>query len=121
MNRQDTAAVFAALGDPVRQRLLDLLAAGPGTASQLHPAVGVTRQAVAQQLAVLQGAGLVSRQRQGREVLFAVVPAGLEPAREHLDRMGAAWEGRLAAIKRAAEDDAAGRGLGQERTQDQRP
>ncbi|WP_372699930.1 ArsR/SmtB family transcription factor [Arthrobacter sp. JSM 101049] len=110
MSGPGAAAVFAALGDPVRQRLLDLLAAGPATASQLHPAVGITRQAVAQQLAVLQDAGLVSRQRHGREVRFAVVPAGLAPAREHLDRLGAAWEDHLAAIKRAAEGYAAGAG-----------
>lgn len=107
-------AVFAALGDPVRQRLLDLLAAGPATASRLHPAVGITRQAVAQQLGVLEEAGLVSRQRHGREVLFAVVPAGLAPARDHLDRLGAQWEGRLAAVKRAAEDGAEGDGAGRE-------
>lgn len=114
MSGPGAAAVLAALGDPVRQRLLDLLAAGPATASQLHPAVGITRQAVAQQLGVLEGAGLVCRQRHGREVLFAVVPAGLVPARDHLESLGAQWEGRLAALKRAAEEGAAVDGAAEE-------
>ena len=53
--------LWAAIGDPTRRRVLDLLlTGGPGTASGLSRELPVTRQAVAKHLAVLERAGLVS-------------------------------------------------------------
>src|SRR6266481_5735993 len=68
-------AVFAALADPTRRRVLRLVAErGPASATLLERDLPVTRQAIVKHLAVLNRAGLVSAQRTGQEVRYALVP-----------------------------------------------
>jgi len=88
--------VFAALADPRRRELLELLARTPGcSASSLAASLPVSRQAVAQHLAVLEDCRLVSRRRAGREVLFSVQPEGLDAAAQWLTGRAAGWRERL--------------------------
>jgi ArsR family transcriptional regulator, cadmium/lead-responsive transcriptional repressor len=97
---------WAAVADPTRRRLLDvLLARGEATATTLAEELPVTRQAVAKQLAVLDRAGLVEATRRGREVRYAVRPEQLDAATRSMARVAAQWEKRLAAIKRLAESE----------------
>lgn len=63
----------------------------------------VTRQAIAKHLAVLQDVGLVESARVGRELRYRVLGSQLSETARSLDRIGAEWERRLAAIKRIAE------------------
>ena len=96
--------VWAAVADPTRRRLLDvLLAHGEATATTLAGELPVTRQAVAKHLAVLERAGLVEGRRQGREVRYAVRPERLDAATRWLAEVAAQWDQRLATIKRLAE------------------
>jgi DNA-binding transcriptional ArsR family regulator len=96
--------LWAAVADPTRRRLLDvLLAQGEATATSLAHELPVTRQAIAKQLAVLDRAGLVERGRQGREVRYVVRPQGLDLAARSLAQAAARWDARLLAIKRIAE------------------
>ena len=100
----DVDALWAAVADPTRRRLLDaLLAQGGGTATTLARELPVTRQAVAKHLAVLDRAGLVEGGRQGREVRYVVRPQGLDLAARSMARVAAQWDRRLMAIKRIAE------------------
>ncbi|MGG1576205.1 ArsR/SmtB family transcription factor, partial [Fictibacillus sp. NRS-1165] len=63
--------VLIALADPTRRQLLTLIAArGKASATALAATVTVSRQAVVKHLTVLNGAGLVKKDRIGREVLF---------------------------------------------------
>jgi DNA-binding transcriptional ArsR family regulator len=97
--------VFAALADPTRRRVLDLigeLAAG-ASASALAARLPVTRQAVTQHLAVLEESGLVTRTRRGREVVYAIRPDELISAAEWLSARAGLWRDRLAAVKAEAE------------------
>jgi DNA-binding transcriptional ArsR family regulator len=88
--------VFAALADPRRRELLELLGQTPGSsASSLAARLPVSRQAVAQHLAVLEDSCLVSRCRAGREVLFSVRPEGLAAIAEWLTGRAALWRDRL--------------------------
>jgi len=97
--------VFAALADPTRWRVLTLLAErGDGTATTLAGELPVSRPAVIKHLAVLDRAGLVESRRRGREVRFTVRPDGLDAAARDLADLAAAWDARLAAIKRMAEE-----------------
>jgi ArsR family transcriptional regulator, cadmium/lead-responsive transcriptional repressor len=97
-------ALWAAVGDPTRRRLLDaLLTLGEATATTLSGELPVTRQAVAKHLAVLARTGLVDGRRDGREVLYAVRPTRLDEVSQAMTRVAAGWEDRLAAIKRLAE------------------
>jgi DNA-binding transcriptional ArsR family regulator len=63
----------------------------------------VSRQAVVKHLQVLEAAGLVQAARAGREVLYSVRPEPLDASARWLAELSAAWDRRLAAIKRAAE------------------
>jgi DNA-binding transcriptional ArsR family regulator len=96
--------LFAALADPTRQQLLDILAArGGATASTLAVGLPISRQAVVKHLAILERAGLIVGQRRGREVRYSVRPARLAAAARWLDDRAAFWDAHLAAIKRLAE------------------
>lgn len=100
----DTDSVLAALADPTRRRLLDLLAArGEVTATTLAEGLPVSRQAVVKHLAVLDAAGLVSGSRVGREVRYTVRPVALEATARWMASLAADWDRRLANIKRVAE------------------
>jgi len=103
----DIDELWAAVADPTRRRVLDvLLAQGHATATTLARELPVTRQAVAKHLAVLDRAGLVHGARQGREVRYAVRPEQLDLAARSLARVAAQWDDRLLAIKRLAESAA---------------
>jgi DNA-binding transcriptional ArsR family regulator len=96
--------LWSAIGDPSRRRVLDLLVShGEVSASWLAERVPFSRQAVSKHLVVLEAAGLVSRRKQGREVLYQVEAGRLEQASTAMADLAAQWDGRLAAIKRLAE------------------
>jgi DNA-binding transcriptional ArsR family regulator len=98
-------AVFAALADPTRWRLLGTLAQqGEGTATTLAAQLPVSRPAVIKHLGVLDRAGLVTHQRAGREVRYRVEPARLEATARQIAAVAAAWDRRLAALKALAEE-----------------
>ncbi|WP_138902135.1 ArsR/SmtB family transcription factor [Streptomyces albidochromogenes] len=97
-------SVLAALADPTRRRLLDLLAAhGEATATTLAERLPVSRQAVVKHLAHLDAAGLVAGHRVGREVRYAVRPAALDATARWMAALAADWDRRLATVKRVAE------------------
>ncbi|MEU5190128.1 metalloregulator ArsR/SmtB family transcription factor [Streptomyces klenkii] len=96
--------VLAALADPTRRQLLELLAAkGEATATTLAQHLPVSRQAVVKHLAVLDAAGLVTSGRIGREVRYTVRPAALDATAQWMASLAADWDRRLARIKRIAE------------------
>ena len=96
--------LWAALGDPTRRQVLDLLLAdGPHTSTSLSGRLPVTRQAVAKHLLVLDRAGLVRSDEVGRERRFRVDERQLARAAAQLQSVGAAWDARLSRIKRLAE------------------
>ncbi|MET8536465.1 metalloregulator ArsR/SmtB family transcription factor [Streptomyces sp. NPDC005065] len=97
-------SVLAALADPTRRQLLELLAAqDEATATTLAARLPVSRQAVVKHLAVLDAAGLVSSSRVGREVRYTVRPAALDATARWMASLAADWDRRLTKIKRVAE------------------
>jgi len=96
--------VFAALADPTRWRLLETLAGrGEASATTLAGDMPVSRPAVIKHLTVLDRAGLVARQRVGREVRFAVRTEPLDATARWMASLASEWDTRLAALKRLAE------------------
>ena len=78
---------FAALADPARLRLVSLLATAAGgavCACDLVEPLGRSQPTVSHHLKVLADAGLVTSERRGRNVWYAVVPAALEALRTAL-------------------------------------
>jgi DNA-binding transcriptional ArsR family regulator len=77
--RHDTDALFKALADPSRRKLLDLLHAHDGRSlTELCEHLEMTRQGVTQHLDVLQAANLVVTVRRGREKLHFLNPVPLQ-------------------------------------------
>ena len=94
-------AVFSALADERRRSLLEVLAErGSATATELAAGLPVTRQAVAKHLASLGEAGLVAVTRSGREARYRLTPEPLDDAVAWIERVGASWDERLAALER---------------------
>jgi DNA-binding transcriptional ArsR family regulator len=83
-------SVFQAIASPTRRALLDALATGESTVTELVARLEVTQSAVSQQLAILRSAGLVSERSAGRFRHYRLDP---EPLREV-----AAWMGRYRAL-----------------------
>lgn len=88
-------AVFGALADPMRRRLLAAIAAHPATATELASTLPITRQAVAKHLGSLSEAGLLARERAGRDVRYHVTPAPLSSAVTWMAEVGGQWDQRL--------------------------
>lgn len=96
--------LWAALGDPMRLRLLNLLLErDEATASALATTLPITRQGVAKHLTVLERAGLVKARRVGRELRYTVRDDRLDQARRQMAQIASRWDKRLAAIKQIAE------------------
>ena len=104
MSAQVDDELWSAIADPSRRQVLDLLVSnGEASASWLAGRVPFTRQAVSKHLVVLERAGLISRRKQGREVLYQVEAGRLDQAAGAMAELAAQWDRRLAAIKRLAE------------------
>ena len=100
MTLESPDAVFAALADPTRRRVLRLVAeAGPMSATRLERELPVTRQAIVKHLVVLNRAGLVSGRREGQEVRYTLVPERLSVAAAWIAELGARWDARLERLR----------------------
>jgi DNA-binding transcriptional ArsR family regulator len=96
----DQDAVFQALADPTRRRLLRTLSmAGPSTLTELTAGVPMSRQAVSKHLALLQDAGLVVGRGEVRGRRYELSPAPLADAMGWIADVGADWDERLARLK----------------------
>lgn len=99
--------VFFALGDGTRLAVVKrLVAAGALSATALSDGAEVTRQAIVKHLRVLEGAGLVTHDRRGREVLYALEARRLDEARAFLEAASARWDRAIERLRRLVETPA---------------
>jgi DNA-binding transcriptional ArsR family regulator len=104
MPAQADDELWSAIAEPSRRQVLDLLVShGEVSASWLAGRVPFSRQAVSKHLVVLERSGLISRRKQGREVLYQVEASRLDQAARAMARLAAQWDRRLSMIKRLAE------------------
>jgi DNA-binding transcriptional ArsR family regulator len=119
MSRRDTAAldrglnaVFSALADPTRRRIVARLAQGPSTISELAEPFAMTLPAVSKHLRVLERAGLLRRERDGWYHRCSLDARPLEPALSFLTQYRAFWEDTLEQLARHVELPEHGRSRG---------
>lgn len=99
-----SAAIFAALGDETRLRMIAVLCAGGAMSiAQLTAGTEITRQAVTKHLLVLADAGLVRDVKVGRERLWEFEPSQIEEARRSLELIAQQWDHALAKLKKSLE------------------
>jgi DNA-binding transcriptional ArsR family regulator len=91
---------WAALADPTRRTVFELVAARPRAVGELADLLPVTRPAVSQHLKVLKTAGLVLDHAEGTRRIYRADPEGLRALRDQLDRF---WSSALTTFKQLVE------------------
>jgi DNA-binding transcriptional ArsR family regulator len=86
---------FAALTDPTRRSILQRLAGGPASVSELAGPYRMSQQAVSKHLAYLVRARLVEKRREGRRHLCRLRPAPIRDISNWAERYRAIWEQKL--------------------------
>jgi DNA-binding transcriptional ArsR family regulator len=94
---------FAALADPTRRAILERLTRGEVTVGELARPFRVSRPAISKHLRVLERAGLVRRQRQGRVSRLELDADAMRSAADWMERYRIFWTNRLADLKRYIE------------------
>lgn len=97
------AAVFAAVADPTRREILDLLRQGEMSAGEVAARFPVSRPAVSRHLRVLRGAGLVKEKREAQWRRYSLNPAPLAQIDHWLSAYRVFWGARLHDLKRYVE------------------
>jgi DNA-binding transcriptional ArsR family regulator len=87
--------VFHALADGTRRAMVERLARGPASVSELARPFEMTLPTIVQHLSVLERAGLVSSEKLGRVRTYQLVPGALESATEWMGRQRLPAERRL--------------------------
>lgn len=101
---------FAALADPTRREILTTLAEGERTVSELAEPFEMSLPAISKHLTVLERAGLISRERQGRVRRCNLEPEPFAAALEWIAAHGRFWEERLDSLERVLTQGEKGRG-----------
>ena len=99
-----SAAVFAALGDETRLRLVSRLSDdGPMSIARLTAGFAITRQGITKHLRVMQDAGLVRSTQHGRESVWQLEQKRLADARQYLQIISVQWDQSLGRLKALVE------------------
>jgi DNA-binding transcriptional ArsR family regulator len=92
-NQKKITAIFAALADPTRRRILVRLSnRGAGPVTALAKPFRISLPAISRHLRVLEKARLIHRRREGRVHVIRVRASGLKPARDWIAQCAAGWD-----------------------------
>ena len=87
--------LFTALSDSTRRSILLRVAKVEMSISEIAEHYKLTFAAISKHIKVLEKAGLVVKQKRGKEQVVIIVPAKLDIAREHIDRYATLWTDRF--------------------------
>jgi DNA-binding transcriptional ArsR family regulator len=106
MSKADAAVAgaFFSLGNQTRIAIVRRLGTGPLSASALSERAPVTRQAITKHLRILESSGLVTHEKRGREVLYALETGRLQEARAFLDAISMSWDRAIDRLRQMVED-----------------
>jgi DNA-binding transcriptional ArsR family regulator len=93
---------WAALADPTRRTIFELVAARPRAVRELAEVLPITRPAVSQHLKLLKSAGLVLGRAEGTRRIYRADPEGLRELRTQLDRF---WNEALTNFRQFVEEE----------------
>jgi DNA-binding transcriptional ArsR family regulator len=102
-------SLYAALADPSRRAMIERLARGPASVSELAQPFAMSLPAVVQHLKVLEGAGIVQSEKRGRVRTCRLDRAAMDRAEGWLAARRSEWESRLdrldALVARLSQND----------------
>jgi DNA-binding transcriptional ArsR family regulator len=96
---------FAALADPTRRRIVELLGSGERAAGVLGRDFEISAPAISQHLKALREAGLVRVRIDGQRRLYSLDPHGFAEIEAWFERMRGFWSGRLDALERELKEE----------------
>lgn len=97
--------LFHVLADPTRRDILRRCAAGEPSVSRLADAYPMSFAAVQKHVAVMERAGLVTKERRGREQLVRTDGAAVDRVRQALDELEMTWRGRVERMSELLTED----------------
>ena len=99
---------LAAIADPTRRRIVELLAIRDRTAGELVEEFDLSAPAISQHLNILRESGLIITRAEGQTRIQSLNPSGLDELDAWLEKTRAVWSCRLDALERElrAEDEA---------------
>jgi DNA-binding transcriptional ArsR family regulator len=98
-------AVFHALADTTRRRIVDRLARGPTSVGELAAPFSISLAAISKHIDVLEEAGVVRREREGRFQRCRLAPDGLDEASTFIEHYRGFWESTLDRLAEYVEDE----------------
>ena len=98
-------SAYAALAEPHRRQILDLLRGGERPAGDLVKSLQLSQPGVSKHLKVLREVGLVVVRAQGKQRLYALQPEPLAEVDQWLEPYRAYWSKRLDALERHLEEN----------------
>ncbi len=104
-NKPALNRTFGALADPIRRAILARLARGNATVGDLARPFNVSRPAISKHLRVLERAGLVRRDRDGRVSRCGLDAEPMREAADWVERYRKFWEGQLDALSHYLAED----------------
>ena len=96
---------FAALADPTRRRIVEILASGERAAGALGENFEISPPAISQHLKALRQAGLVRVRIDGQRRIYSLDHEGFEEMEAWFEKMRRFWSGRLDALERELKED----------------
>lgn len=98
VNSGQLDTVFHALADPTRRKILEQLTDGTSKVADLAEPHAMSAPAISKHLRVLEDAGLIEREKRGREHLIQADPAPLEEVRDWISVHADHWHQRFDAL-----------------------
>src|SRR5437773_116143 len=90
---------LTALADPTRQRIVEILAAGPLPSGEIARRIAFSPPAISQHLKILRDVRLVRMHPQAQKRIYELDPAGVRELADWLDRIRAFWTPKLDALE----------------------
>jgi len=90
-HEEQLSAVFSALSDPTRRRILERLARGPLSVGEIASGFSISQPAISKHVRVLEGSGLISREVTGRVHQCRIAPERMQAAATWLETQRAFW------------------------------
>jgi DNA-binding transcriptional ArsR family regulator len=88
-------AVFSALGDPIRRRIVERLARGPLSVGEIASGFSISQPAISRHVRLLEESGLLERQVLGRVHYCALSPTAMKAASGWIDKQRSFWTAAL--------------------------
>ena len=97
--------IFHSLADGTRRDILQRLSRAEQTITELARPYRVSLAAIAKHVSVLERAGLVAKERSGKEKIVRLVPETLRTAENHLSEYEKLWAARYDALEKLLQQD----------------